>query len=174
MVMSANMQTVEKEEIKRLLNVCYQCGTCVSTCAAGMVNQAKNVRKLVEMIAHASPGEFPEENDLLWFCSTCYQCEDRCPEGVPLTSLLLQMRNMAAAKGGLPTAVRKEIDTLREHGFTLPPLKSILLRRRKLGLPDLPRPDRQEMDILIRLSQPQQPLPDKGGRFERPDKKQAR
>lgn len=171
MVITDNMRTIENEEIKRLLNVCSQCGTCVSSCAAGMVNQAKNVRKLVEHIAHAPTGEFPQENDLLWFCTTCYQCEDRCPEGVPLTSLLLQMRNMAAAKGWLPAAVRKEIDTLTEYGFTLPPFKSIRLRRRKLGLPDLPRPDRLEMDTLIQLSQPHRPLADKGG-HERPDKKQ--
>ena len=161
--MNAGMQPLEIEEIKRLLNVCYQCGTCVSTCAAGMVNPAKNDRKLVERIANATTGKFSEENDLLWFCTTCYQCEDRCPEGVPLTSLLLQMRNMAVARGALPAAVQKEIDTLTEHGFTLPPLKSILSRRRKLGLPDLPLPDMLELVTLIQLSRPHRPLPDQKG-----------
>jgi heterodisulfide reductase subunit C len=153
----------EIEEIKHLLNVCHQCGTCVSTCAAGMVHPAKNVRKLVDQIAHAPRGSLPAENDLLWFCTTCYQCQDRCPEGVPLTSLLLQLRNMAAEKGALPTAVRKEIDTLFEHGFTVPPLKTIRSRRRKLGLPELPPPDRLEMETLIQLSRPQRPLPDEEG-----------
>jgi heterodisulfide reductase subunit C len=157
------MQPMKIEEIKRLLNVCYQCGTCVSTCAAGMVNQAKNIRKLVEHITHPSGDILPEENELLWFCSTCYQCEDRCPEGVPLTTLLLQLRNMAAEKGALPAAVRREIDALSDCGFTAPPLNSMLSRRRKLGLPDLPRPDRPEMDTLIDLTRPHPQPPVKEG-----------
>ena len=161
--MTTDMQKFEIEEIKRLLNVCYQCGTCVSTCAAGMVNQSKNIRKLVECIVHAPHAALLEEYDLLWFCSTCYQCEDCCPEGIPLTSLLLQLRNMAVEKGSIPNAVRKEIDLITDYGFTIPPLKSLLSRRRKLGLPDLPRPDKLEMDTLIHLSQPQRPLPDKEG-----------
>ena len=157
------MEKRDIEEIKRLLNVCYQCGTCASTCAAGMVNQAKNIRKLVQHIAHAPDAIFQAENDILWFCATCYQCEDRCPEGVPLTTLLIQLRNMAAEKDLLPAAIRKEIDTLVEHGCTYPPLESIASRRRKLGLPVLPRPDGSELDRLIHLARPQRLSTGKGG-----------
>ena len=39
-----------------------------------------------------------EKNDLLWLCTSCYQCEDRCPEGVPLTTLLIRLKNMAVGK----------------------------------------------------------------------------
>ena len=128
-----------------------------------MVNQAKNIRKLVQHIVSAPDAELSEENDLIWFCATCYQCEDRCPEGVPLTTLLIQLRNMAAEKGLIPTFIQKEIDALSENGFTCPPLESMLSRRRKLGLPELPRPDGAEMETLLNLTRPQEPLPGKGG-----------
>jgi ferredoxin len=37
------MEELEFKEIKRLLNVCYQCGTCVSSCAGGLVNPEKRI-----------------------------------------------------------------------------------------------------------------------------------
>jgi hypothetical protein len=71
---------------------------------------------------------------------------------------------MAAAGGWLPAAVRKEIETLVSHGFTYPPLKSMVDRRRRLGLPDLPHPDETEMSILLQVLPPDNNAPDPGER----------
>ena len=170
------MEVTDFKEIKRLLSVCYQCGTCVSTCAAGLVNPEKNIRKFIQNLVNTEDEFSLKENDLLWLCATCYQCEDRCPEGIPLASLLIQLKNMAAGRGSLPAAIRKEIETLRAHSFTYPPLKSIVSRRRRLGLPDLPRrgrrprldkadlprPDKTEMHTLMTLTQPDDKSPNSG------------
>jgi heterodisulfide reductase subunit C len=158
------MDELEFKAIKQLLTVCYQCGTCVSSCAAGLVNPEKNIRKFIQNLVNTDDESSLEENDLLWLCASCYQCEDRCPEGIPLTSLLIRLKNMAAAGGWLPAAVRKEIETLVSHGFTFPPLKSIIHRRRRLGLPDLPRPDETEMHILFQASRLDNNAPDPGER----------
>ena len=147
------MEALEFKEIKRLLNVCYQCGTCVSSCAAGLVNPQKNIRKLIQNLIDTADESELNKNDLLWLCTNCYQCQDRCPEGVPLTTLLIRLRNMAVDRGLTPAAVQKEIDTLAAHGFTYPPAKSIISRRQRLGLPDLPRPAQAEMQILFDLAQ---------------------
>ena len=146
------METLDFKEIKRLLNICYQCGTCVSTCAAGLVNPQKNIRRRVQELIRIEDECELGDIDLLWLCTTCYQCEDRCPEGVPLTSLLIQLKNMAARRGSVPASVQKEIETLAVHGYTYPPVKSIVSRRRRLGLPDLPRPEEEEMKMLIGLA----------------------
>jgi heterodisulfide reductase subunit C len=146
------MEVCDFKKIKQLLNVCYHCGTCVSTCGAGLVNPDKNIRKLIQHLVN-SENEFElEENDLIWLCTSCYQCEDRCPEGIPLTTLLLQLKNMATAKGLIPTFIRKEIETLTVHSFTYPPVKSIVSRRRRMALPELPCPDGAEMQTLIKLA----------------------
>jgi heterodisulfide reductase subunit C len=143
------MEALEFKEIKRLLNVCYQCGTCVSSCAAGLVNPQQNLRRLIQNLINTADESELNQNDHLWLCTNCYQCEDRCPEGVPLTTLLIRLRNMAAARGFIPASVQKELETIAAHGFTYPPAKSIISRRRRLGLPDLPRPADAEMQTLI-------------------------
>lgn len=150
--MAILMEEFEFKEIKRRLNVCYQCGTCVSSCAAGLVNPQKNLRRLIQNLINSADESELKQNDLLWLCSNCYQCEDRCPEGVPLTTLLIRLKNMAVERGFIPASVQKEIETLAAHGFTYPPVKSMISRRRRLGLPDLPRPADAEMQKLINLA----------------------
>jgi heterodisulfide reductase subunit C len=147
-----SIEVLEFNEIKRLLNVCYQCGTCVSSCAAGLVNPQKNIRKLIQNLIDSADESEIKKNDLLWLCTTCYQCEDRCPEGVPLTTLLIRLKNMAVERGLIPDFVQKEIETIAAHSFTYPPVKSIISRRKRLGLPDLPRPAEAEMQTLINLA----------------------
>jgi len=158
------METNAYKKIKQLLNVCYQCGTCVSTCAAGLVNPDKNIRKLIQNLVNSENEFEPKENDLIWLCTTCYQCEDRCPEGIPLTTLLIELKNMAVEKGVIPASIRKEIETLTVHSFTYPPAKSIVSRRRRLALPELPRPNEAEMRTLIRLAR----SPDESTNSEEP------
>ena len=148
------MEVRDFKKIKQLLNVCYQCGTCVSTCAAGLVNPDKNIRKLIQHLVNSENEFESDENDMMWLCTSCYQCEDRCPEGIPLTTLLIQLKNMAVEKGVFPTSIRKEIETLTVHSFTYPPVKSIVSRRRRLGLPELPRPADAEVQTLIKLACP--------------------
>ena len=146
------MEELEFKEIKRLLNVCYQCGTCVSSCAAGLVNPQKNIRKLIQNLINAADESELVKNNLLWLCTNCYQCEDRCPEGIPLTTLLIRLRNMAVDRGLIPASVKKEIETLAASSFTYPPAKSMIQRRKRLGLSDLPRPADAEMQTLIHMS----------------------
>ena len=146
------MEELKFKEIKRLLNVCYQCGTCVSSCAAGLVNPQKNIRRLIQNLINAADETELGKNDLLWLCTSCYQCEDRCPEGIPLTTLLIRLRNMAVERGLIPASVRKEIETLEASSFTYAPAKSIIQRRKRLGLPDLPRPVEAEMQTLINIA----------------------
>jgi len=146
------MEDLEFKEIKRLLNACYQCGTCVASCAAGLVNPQKNIRKLIQNLIDAADESELNKNDLLWLCTNCYQCEDRCPEGVPLTTLLIRLRNMAVDRGLIPAAVQQEVEILAAHSFTYPPAKSIISRRKRLGLPDLPRPAEAEMQTLFNLA----------------------
>jgi heterodisulfide reductase subunit C len=144
------MEKLEFKEIKRLLNVCYQCGTCASSCAAGLVNPEKNIRRLIQSLINAADESELGQNDLLWLCTNCYQCQDRCPEGVPLTALLIRLKNMAVERDMIPAAVEKEIETLADYGFTYPPAKSMIARRKRLGLPSLPRPAAAELQTLIK------------------------
>lgn len=135
--------------IQDQLKVCYQCGACTSSCGPGLVNPEKNLRLLVRDLLAVKDTLPAAVTDHLWLCTTCYQCEDRCPEGIPLATLLIRIKNAAAGRDLLPEAVRREIESVRSVGFTYRPVKGMLSRRRQLGLPDLPRPDGREMKSLI-------------------------
>jgi len=139
-------------DIQHLLSVCYQCGSCTATCAIGLVNRRKNIRRLVQEIVSAADESELADNEGLWLCTMCHQCEDRCPQGVPLATLLTKLRNMAASKGGIPPSVKNRLRAVAECGYTFGPVRSMLSRRKKLGLPDLPQPDPGEIRELIRLA----------------------
>jgi len=32
---------------------------------------------------------------MLWDCVTCYQCQEQCPQGVKVTEVLYELKNLA-------------------------------------------------------------------------------
>ncbi len=35
----------------------------------------------------------------IWFCSTCYTCYERCPRDIPVTDMIIKLRNIAVEEG---------------------------------------------------------------------------
>jgi heterodisulfide reductase subunit C len=33
---------------------------------------------------------------MLWSCLTCYQCQEHCPQGVKVTDILYELKNLSA------------------------------------------------------------------------------
>nr|MDO8083898.1 CoB--CoM heterodisulfide reductase subunit C [Candidatus Sigynarchaeum springense] len=91
-------QVVEDELLERFKS-CYQCGTCSGGCPSGR----RTAMRTRELIRQGLVGLTDEllTSDLLWLCSTCYTCYERCPRAVPSTDIIIKMRNIAAHKGFL-------------------------------------------------------------------------
>jgi len=84
-----------KEDLERIKS-CYQCGTCTGGCPSGRRTALRTrsvIRKSLLGIA-----EVLEGNDI-WLCSTCYTCYSRCPRNVPVTDIIIKLRNLAVQKG---------------------------------------------------------------------------
>ena len=32
---------------------------------------------------------------MVWDCTTCYMCQEHCPEGIPVADILYELRNLA-------------------------------------------------------------------------------
>jgi Fe-S oxidoreductase len=84
--------------------VCYQCGTCTATCPWGLVKQKPlSVR---DFIRYAQLG-MQHDDEGLWLCTTCSQCEVYCPRGVNIADVVRGMRYLAWQSNhpeeGLPT-----------------------------------------------------------------------
>lgn len=70
---------------------CYQCGVCTAICPWGLVkDEPVNVRTLIR---RAQMG-LPQDGEL-WWCTTCRQCEELCPRGVPIAEVMLALRRLA-------------------------------------------------------------------------------
>ncbi len=71
---------------------CFQCGVCTAICPWGLVkNEPVSIRKFIREAQMGTPGW----DEALWLCTTCGLCEERCPRGVPISDVILALRNLA-------------------------------------------------------------------------------
>nr|MDO8115334.1 CoB--CoM heterodisulfide reductase subunit C [Candidatus Sigynarchaeota archaeon] len=91
------VEEVVEDELLERFKSCYQCGTCSGGCPSGR----RTAMRTRELIRQGLAGLTDEllSSDLLWLCSTCYTCAERCPRDVPSTDIILKLRNIAAHRG---------------------------------------------------------------------------
>jgi heterodisulfide reductase subunit C len=78
------------------VDACIQCGTCSGGCPAGR-RTALRVRTVMRKI-QLGIDDVLSENDI-WYCSTCYTCLERCPRKLPITDMIIYLRNLAVKRG---------------------------------------------------------------------------
>jgi heterodisulfide reductase subunit C len=140
------------DEIKHELQVCFSCGTCTGSCPISRFEPEKNPRRFIQAVLKSQDMSVLEDFEPLWLCTTCYACEDRCPQGINITNLLIKLKNIASKQGYIPSSFKAELETLIANGVTTPPVQSILTRREKLNLPELPQPNLDQMRKLINIT----------------------
>ena len=79
-----------------LIRSCFQCGTCTGGCPSGR-RTALRTRAVIRK-ALLGLDQVLEDPDI-WLCSTCYTCFERCPRQVPVTDIIIKLRNLATQKG---------------------------------------------------------------------------
>ena len=94
---------------------CFQCGTCHASCPSGKYTSL-NVRKIIRDSTRKDISGEPE----LWMCTTCYNCQERCPRGINVTDCVLALRNEAVRKGKILPAHKKVCEFLIETGHAIP------------------------------------------------------
>ncbi|MBN1785178.1 MAG: 4Fe-4S dicluster domain-containing protein [Candidatus Bathyarchaeota archaeon] len=121
------------------LTACYQCGTCASSCPVARLDSRFNPREILKL---ALLGEKDEvlSGDAIWLCTSCFNCQERCPQNVEIAELIFALRNIAIEAGNSPNiyadfggaliadgrivAISKFVEKKREE-FGLPPLKPV-------------------------------------------------
>jgi heterodisulfide reductase subunit C len=122
----------ESTEFSKILT-CFQCGTCTGSCPSGRYTSL-NVRRIVrDSIKKDVSGELD-----LWMCTTCYNCQERCPRGIKITDEILLLRSDAVKKGRILPAHRKVCEFLVETGHAVPIDDAHRAIRKKIGL-DAPK-----------------------------------
>jgi heterodisulfide reductase subunit C len=133
-----------------LASFCYQCGACVGDCPASTYSDgAFNPRELMLMVLYGLGDELIREDSLLWHCTNCYNCHERCPQEVKPVEVIISMKNMLADRGFAPPAADRVIKTFMSCGRTVPPNPAVDKQRAKFGLGPLPEVPMEEIITIL-------------------------
>ncbi|MHA2270313.1 MAG: 4Fe-4S dicluster domain-containing protein [Candidatus Hodarchaeales archaeon] len=146
------------EDVKELamkLRLCYQCGTCSSGCPVFRVDSNRNPRLLVEKLLLGDIEDMEgilDEDSNIWYCSLCLTCSQRCPQGVDLAHILVELKNLAVKHGVAPSGLLAEATAVMETGITAQISKSVEKKRERWGLPKWQEPPLDEIKKLLDLT----------------------
>jgi heterodisulfide reductase subunit C len=119
------------------ISACFVCRTCVASCPISVVNAEFQPLRIIRMALYGLREEVLR-NDFLWLCSSCYACQERCPQGVSITDFMTLLKNMAVEEGHIPTGIKAQRDLVRGEGRIYPIDEFDNKKRKKAGLPALP------------------------------------
>jgi len=78
------------------IRACINCGTCSGGCPSGR----RTAYRTRSALRRALIGDETVLSDIdIWFCTTCYYCYERCPRGIPVTDMIIKLRNIAVEEG---------------------------------------------------------------------------
>ena len=140
-----------------LASFCYQCGACVGDCPAATYSDIFNPREIMLKVLYGLGKELMVEDSVLWQCTNCYNCAERCPQDVKPAEVIISLKNMLADLNIYPPAALKIIETFEKTGRTTPLSPAVDRQRERFGLPPMqPVP----MDEISKLLEPE---PDEEG-----------
>jgi heterodisulfide reductase subunit B len=132
-----------------LAGFCYQCGACVGDCPAAIYSTEFNPREIMLKVLYGLGDELLVEDSILWQCTNCYGCHERCPQEVKPVEVIISLKNMLADRGIYPDPVRRVIKTFEETGRTVPLSSAVDRQRERFGLSPLPPLPVDEIKTLI-------------------------
>ncbi len=114
------------------LTTCFQCAKCSAGCP---VSDKVNIQihEVMRMLLFGVKEVL--DTDMVWLCTTCYQCQERCPQSIEITDILFGLKNMAFAKGKSPPGYVSAREGLYTTGRLYPPTE---WEREDLELDDVP------------------------------------
>ena len=113
---------------------CYQCGTCTGGCPVNRYLPEFNVRTIVKRLMD---GEIDLSGKALWYCTTCYNCYERCPQKVKPLYLVQAATNLAFKKNLAPDSIKEMNKTLLKCGRNSEITSAAKKQRAAFGLPEL-------------------------------------
>ena len=118
-----------KDRVKELsgenVDLCFQCGACSSGCP--MTQEMDYLPSKVIRMAQLGLDE-ALESKTIWVCTTCFNCEVRCPRGIDIANVMEALRQMVLRK----KYNRVSLDDLSPEELRELPQVAIVSNQRKL------------------------------------------
>jgi heterodisulfide reductase subunit C len=82
---------------------CFTCENCTTVCP--VVGNYDSPQQELDLLPHQimrSMGfgikDLAMGSRMLWYCLTCYQCQEHCPQGVKVADVLYELKNLSAGE----------------------------------------------------------------------------
>jgi len=141
---------VMKYEDAKGLNACFACGTCTAGCPIHEIFPEYDPRKLAKMVKLGMREEVLT-SPYIWYCTTCHNCEQHCPQNVKFFNILNVLKNMAAKKGNAPNPWIEQTKQIMKTGIVFPTDEELVEKRKSFSLPDL-KEDGSKAKKIIKLT----------------------
>jgi heterodisulfide reductase subunit C len=143
-IMDSNTVTEMLKEASSETLRCMQCGVCSSSCPSGR-QTSLNIRKLVKTAGKDTEILRSEE---LWMCTTCYNCQERCPRGIDIVDTVLNIRAIAAHQSIIFPEHKIVCQMLIKYGHAVPINEESKTKRIEIGLEEYPETVHKYADAM--------------------------
>ena len=130
-----------------MIRFCFQCGTCTASCPVRAVEERFNPRRIIRMALMGMRNEVLTSS-FVWLCSSCYACQERCPQGVKITGIMGAIRNIAVKNRLVPAMFAGQVASLKAHGRVYEVGELENEKRATLGLPQIKEMPEEVRKIL--------------------------
>ena len=111
------------------------------------IDSSFNPRLFLEKIILAD--ETLAEEQLIWTCLTCEQCEVRCPEHVKIPQILILAKVRGLVAGNTPQIALDRANSILQQGRTIQVSDPMIKTREKMELPDLGSPPVEQLTKML-------------------------
>ena len=73
---------------------CDQCGKCPSSCPVTARIEGFNPRQIIAKVALGKEADLMK-SQVIWTCTSCLKCKERCPEEISPYDIILTLRRIA-------------------------------------------------------------------------------
>jgi heterodisulfide reductase subunit C len=126
---------------------CFVCRTCTASCPISAVNEKFNPFRIIRLALYGLKDEVLK-SDFIWLCSSCYACQERCPQGVSITDFMTLLKNLAFKEGHAPAGIKMQMELIKNQGRIYAIDEFDNKKRNKAGLPSLPTSCTVVKDLL--------------------------
>ncbi len=130
-------------------NYCYQCGACVADCPAARYASEFNPRQIMLQALLGQEESLIGEKSLIWLCTNCYTCYERCPQDVRPIEVIIALKNLTRQAGAAPEMLDQIRESVKETGRTVAWSALVDRRRQELGLEKIKPAPTEEIKKLL-------------------------
>ncbi len=128
---------------------CMQCAACVGDCPAAKYSDRFNPRQIMLMVITGMEEELLAEGSMVWECTNCYNCVERCPQDVRPAEVIVALKNLSTQRKHNPEKVDKMVEAVLMTGRTTMTTSAVNRIRGELGLKDVEDPPVEELKKLF-------------------------